>query len=80
MLKGGSKNGGRSGSSLAGRLHRFIRGRDGVAIVDFALVAPLLVFLLLGSMEIGRYVLLNQSSAAPPLVPPTWSAKPGALS
>ena len=31
-----------------------------MAIVDFALVVPILVFLLLGSMEIGRFVLLNQ--------------------
>ena len=48
------------GSGLTSRLRLFVRGRDGVAIVDFALVVPILVFLLLGSMEIGRYVLLNQ--------------------
>ena len=48
------------GTGLARRLHRFLRGRDGVAIVDFALVVPVLVFLLLGAMEVGRYVLLNQ--------------------
>ncbi len=45
---------------LGGGVRRFIHGRDGVAIVDFALVVPVLVFLLLGSMEVGRYVLLNQ--------------------
>ncbi len=47
-------------AGLACGLRRFIRGRDGVAIVDFALVVPILVFLLLGGMEVGRYVLLNQ--------------------
>ena len=42
------------------RLVRFIRGREGVAIVDFAMVAPILVMILLGGVEVGRLALLNQ--------------------
>ncbi len=60
MLKHGLQNCGNFGCGPASRLRRFIRGSEGVAIVDFALVVPILVLLLLGSMEVGRYVLLNQ--------------------
>ncbi|MDJ0608471.1 MAG: pilus assembly protein [Kiloniellales bacterium] len=35
-------------------------GESGVAIVDFALVAPFLVFLFMGGVEISRFALLNQ--------------------
>ena len=35
-------------------------GESGVAIVDFALVAPVLVFLFMGGVEISRFALLNQ--------------------
>jgi Flp pilus assembly protein TadG len=60
MLKDALTGGGMSGFGLADRLRRLVRGRDGVALVDFALVLPLLLFLLLGCLEVGRYVLLNQ--------------------
>lgn len=60
MLKHTLLNRGHFVSGLASGLKRFVRGRDGVAIVDFALIVPVLVFLLLGAMEVGRYVLLNQ--------------------
>ena len=60
MLRNALQDGRSSVAGLAIGLRRFVHGRDGVAIVDFALVVPVLVFLLLGAMEIGRYVLLNQ--------------------
>lgn len=46
---------------LIRELRRWLR-RDtrGVAIVDFALMSPLLVGLTMGGIEIGRYALLNQ--------------------
>ena len=60
MLTPASKGRGTFGSGLAGRLRRLVHGRDGVAMLEFALIVPFLVFLLLGAMEVGRYVLLNQ--------------------
>ena len=55
----GKKTGGPRG--LIGKL-RGLLGRDdrGVAIVDFALMTPLLVGLTMGGIEIGRFALLNQ--------------------
>lgn len=50
----------KTGASPRLRLGRFARGREGVAIVDFAMVAPMLVMLLLGGIEVGRLALLNQ--------------------
>lgn len=47
-------------SGLGSRLRRFLRACEGVALVEFALVAPLLGVMLLGGIEVGRYVLLNQ--------------------
>jgi hypothetical protein len=44
-----------------GRALRHLPGaRDGVSLVEFALVAPLLAFILTGGFEVGRFVLLNQ--------------------
>ena len=39
---------------------RLSSGESGVAIVDFALVAPILVFRFMGGIEISRFALLNQ--------------------
>lgn len=41
-------------------LRRLIGEREGVSLIEFAFVAPLLVSLLIGSFEIARFVLLNQ--------------------
>lgn len=41
-------------------LRRLIGGREGVSLIEFAFVAPVLVSLLIGSFEIARFVLLNQ--------------------
>lgn len=41
-------------------LRRLIGEREGVSLVEFAFVAPILVSLLIGSFEIARFVLLNQ--------------------
>lgn len=60
MLRPALQDRGTFGSGLAGRLRRLVHGRDGVAMLEFALIVPFLVFLLLGAMEIGRFMLLNQ--------------------
>ena len=39
---------------------RFARDRRGATLVEFAFVVPVLTFLTLASIELGRYVLLNQ--------------------
>lgn len=41
-------------------LRRLLRACDGIALIEFAFVAPVLSFMLLGGIEVGRYVLLNQ--------------------
>lgn len=37
-------------------LRRFSRSQSGAAIVEFALVAPVLIFLVIGLIEIGRFM------------------------
>lgn len=39
---------------LMGRLRRFVRRRDGAALVEFALIAPLLVALMCGMVEFAN--------------------------
>jgi Flp pilus assembly pilin Flp len=39
---------------------RLFRDRRGATLVEFAFVVPVLTFLTLASIELGRYVLLNQ--------------------
>ena len=41
-------------------LRRLCRGSEGVSIIEFAMMAPVLTFLLLAGIEMGRYVLLQQ--------------------
>jgi Flp pilus assembly protein TadG len=41
-------------------LKRFARDRRGATLVEFAFVVPVLTFLTLASVELSRYVLLNQ--------------------
>jgi len=41
-------------------LRRLIGGREGISLIEFAFMAPILVSLLIGSFEIARFVLLNQ--------------------
>jgi Flp pilus assembly protein TadG len=36
-------------------IQRFSRSERGTALVEFALVAPVLIFLLIGLIEVGRY-------------------------
>ncbi|MGF1659411.1 MAG: TadE/TadG family type IV pilus assembly protein [Rubrimonas sp.] len=38
---------------------RFLRRRDGVSAVEFALLAPVLITMLLGLTEVGRYIYLR---------------------
>jgi Flp pilus assembly pilin Flp len=47
------------------RSRKFIRNEDGAAVVEFALVAPLLILLLFGIMDFGRafYTVNNIISA-----------------
>ena len=42
-----------------GGVLRFLRRRDGVSAVEFALLAPVLLTMLLGLTEIGRYIYLR---------------------
>ena len=41
-------------------LPRFLRDTFGSPLIEFALVAPLLVTMLIGAVDFGRYILLNQ--------------------
>ena len=50
---------------LVSRLRRWRAGEDGVAVVEFALVAPLLFILVFGIIDLGRaYATLNQLAAS----------------
>jgi Flp pilus assembly protein TadG len=42
-----------------GRVRRFFRRTDGITAVEFALVAPILILLLLGAFELSRFVWLE---------------------
>ena len=44
-------------------LRRFASGERGVAAIEFALVVPILLVLLLGCFEVPRYVLVMQKIA-----------------
>jgi Flp pilus assembly protein TadG len=48
----------RSGNP-GGRVRRFFRRTDGITAVEFALVAPILILLLLGTFELSRFVWLE---------------------
>lgn len=41
-------------------VRRLVRDRRGATLVEFALVVPVLTFITLASIELGRYALLNQ--------------------
>lgn len=45
------------------RVRAFIRAREGVSAVEFALIAPLLILLFVGSFEITRAVNMNRQVA-----------------
>ncbi|MAZ03742.1 MAG: hypothetical protein CMN56_11455 [Sneathiella sp.] len=45
---------------LTSRLQAFIRNHRGVAIVEFAMLLPLLMLLTAGSFEVARYALMTQ--------------------
>lgn len=51
---------GRFARRLRRGLRRLIGDREGVSLIEFAFMAPILVSLLIGSFEIARFVLLNQ--------------------
>ncbi|MGF1623792.1 MAG: TadE/TadG family type IV pilus assembly protein [Alphaproteobacteria bacterium] len=44
----------------AGRLHRLLREEDGGILVETAFVMPILILMLLGSVEVGRYLIAHQ--------------------
>lgn len=48
------------GQRLRRGLRRLFGDREGVSLIEFAFMAPILVSLLIGSFEIARFVLLNQ--------------------
>jgi len=48
----------------ASRIARFLSDRDGVAASEFALILPVLVLLLFGTVEIGNAVLLDKKVTA----------------
>lgn len=61
MLNRGARYGGGCVPSRLRRLSQFIRSGEGVSLVEFALVLPMLVLVLLGGFEIARFMLLNQN-------------------
>ncbi|OUR79843.1 hypothetical protein A9Q83_02515 [Alphaproteobacteria bacterium 46_93_T64] len=44
----------------AGLFSRFIREKSGLAMLEFAMLLPMMMVLMLGSFEVGRYALLTQ--------------------
>ena len=40
-------------------LRRFLRGRRGISAIEFGFLAPVLVTMLLGVAETGRFIYLN---------------------
>ena len=51
-------------AGLAARLCRRLAGRSGTAAVEFALVLPMLMVLVLGTVEVGFVILLHASMTA----------------
>jgi Flp pilus assembly protein TadG len=45
---------------VIGSLRRLARDRRGVSLIEFALVVPIFVLMILGGTEVARYVLLNE--------------------
>lgn len=45
---------------MRARLRRFTTGREGLAYLEFAVTAPFLIALLLGAIEVTRYILITQ--------------------
>ena len=50
----------RSGRGPLRALRRLCRACEGVSLIEFAMMAPVITFLMLGGVETGRYVLLQQ--------------------
>ncbi len=50
----------RSGRGPLRALRRLCRACEGVSLIEFAMMAPIITFLMLGGIETGRYVLLQQ--------------------
>jgi Flp pilus assembly protein TadG len=50
-------------NALPSRLRRFIAGEQGVTAIEFALVLPIVVTILIGCFEVPRYVLVFQKIA-----------------
>lgn len=42
------------------RIRRFFRSESGIAAVEFALIAPVMMLLFLGGVEMARYILIHQ--------------------
>jgi hypothetical protein len=45
---------------LGGAIARLFRREDGAILVETAFVMPILITMLLGSVEVGRYIIVNQ--------------------
>ena len=45
-------------------LHRLLAERDGVAVVEFAFVAPIMLFLLVASVDLGNAITTNRKVTA----------------
>ena len=41
-------------------LRRLQKDQSGTQIIEFVMIAPILIILLLGTIEIGRYILIHQ--------------------
>jgi Flp pilus assembly protein TadG len=50
-------------NALPLRLRRFVGGEEGVTAIEFALVLPVVLLILLGCFEVPRYVLIVQKIA-----------------
>jgi Flp pilus assembly protein TadG len=47
-------------SRLKTRRHKMLLHRSGAAVVEFAIVAPVMILLTMGMMEVGRLVMVKQ--------------------
>jgi Flp pilus assembly protein TadG len=50
-------------AALAGAARRFRRNRDGVAIIEFAMIVPILVIMLIGTAEVSRAIAADRRFA-----------------
>src|SRR3954465_8547735 len=60
MHKNGKNNTSGSGSPLKAGMTAFKRTQEGIAYLEFAVCLPFLIALLMGAIEVSRYIIIAQ--------------------